>query len=494
MANCDKCGGVAGCHCGSPAAGPPAPASPPNQACNEIPSQLITCFSGQQLPAEFPDDLPVSVLVPGNPGDVLQTIGPDVKWAPLSAPGLTCDSIKTAIGSGACIPAGPLVSVIGFSPSGGLVQSPPPAPSGSVSVQDSASVDLTLTGSTVTAQVIRDANPENLIVETPDGLLVLPPTCSDIKAILGSPGCVPDGTISKSIGFSSSGAVVKGVVSTGGSGSAPLDCAGFQSLLSGCPPAATSVVPLSFIALNTAGVPEKFAPCPTIKALVNRSADNSTGGCLDDHPNLTARVLGYDEATKEGKWVLAKQRYIAECRGSITVNQSLSTALNTLNDINTFWASASSPTYERGLRGGASWFNPATGRFTIGRPGFYRVSFTGLMVRVSTVLNALANATGHVYAGITIVRAAGTIDGTPYPSLIGVLRTGESPYYANGKNQDFVFSGEYFGPLNSGDQLWIRVVCTNDPDTSVTISKLEAMDDGKASFVVSEEPSYVTTI
>jgi hypothetical protein len=112
------------------------------------------------------------------------------------------------------------------------------------------------------------------------------------------------------------------------------------------------------------------------------------------------------------------------------------------------------------------------------------------MVRIRPNAIATPLTIGHIYAGITVVRAAGTIDGTAYPGLAAVLRTGESPVVANGKDQDYVFSGEYFGPLAQGDQLWIRVVCSNVPDNALAIQALSVQDDGSSSWTVAEESTY----
>lgn len=174
----------------------------------------------------------------------------------------------------------------------------------------------------------------------------------------------------------------------------------------------------------------------------------------------------------------------------MTQDQELSTVPATLNNITTHWVSPQS--YERGLAGGPSWWDPATGRVNVGRAGFYRVSFAGLMLRTNAGA-AGGTAQGHAYAGITIVRAAGSIDGTSYPAMVGVLRTGESPVYGNGKDQDFVFAGEYFGPLAPGDQIWIRVIVSNVPDNGYRLNRLFVKDDGRSHFTVVEEQQYYYT-
>jgi hypothetical protein len=172
----------------------------------------------------------------------------------------------------------------------------------------------------------------------------------------------------------------------------------------------------------------------------------------------------------------------------MTQDQILSPVPATLNNITTHWVNPQS--YERGITG-PSWWDPTTGRVTIQRLAFYRVSFAGLMVRTNAGVSG-GTQQGHAYAGITVVRAAGTIDGSAYPAMVGVLRTGESPVYGNGKDQDFVFAGEYFGPLAPGDQVWIRVIVSNVPDNGYALNSLRVKDDGRSHFTVVEEPSYYT--
>lgn len=254
-----------------------------------------------------------------------------------------------------------------------------------------------------------------------------------------------------------------------------------------CPPLATAPTPTYVIGVDAAGNAQKWGSCSYLSAGINRTnAANGSNGCFPDADALSSpdRILGYDDVLKATRWYTPVQRYLFEVRGSMTQDQELAKAAGTLNDIISHWVNPIS--YERGLLGGASWWNPATGRITIRRAAWYRVSFAGLMLRSNAGVSG-GTSQGHAYAGVTVVRAAGTIDGTPYPALQGVLRTGESPVIANGKDQDHVFAGEYFGPLGVGDQLWIRVVVANVPDNSYTLNRLYVKDDGRSHFTVAEE-------
>ena len=140
----------------------------------------------------------------------------------------------------------------------------------------------------------------------------------------------------------------------------------------------------------------------------------------------------------------------------VTFNdQNLSTTFNTFNNL--LWKGT---LWESGLRASPSWYAPTTGKITIARAGLYRLNASGFF-RMN--LSGGGSIVKHFYMGLTLSRAAGTWQGTAYPSYLGVKRGTEVPIYCDGVDKDVCGESTFITPLAPGDTVWVRAVLTDNP-------------------------------
>jgi hypothetical protein len=416
--------------------------------------------------------LQASKICPGNNGDVLQTIGGKTVWsapAPPVIPPLTCSQISPVLAKDACIiPGGSPKYVIGY---GSSTNSPEYYPYLDPNQPNCArfNAEFSIGG---TGCLTQDTSPATYGLGVVAGKPVVRPlpasstpfiaNCSDLVTQLGA--CPPTKTDA-----------VTSVLSNGASGLGyrPLPTSG-TTLTCATIPVTTDTNPGSILVCGTSGNIEKIDPCTaTLKNLVN---------CPPTETTVCARptkVLGQD-STNNPKWYVGSQPYHLEVLSGST-SETFPNTFNTLNNIVAGWNSF----WESGLCGQSSQWNSSTGRWTCARKGMYSLKFSGFFNVIIGGGSALA---AHIYAGLTIVRAAGTWQGASYPAFAAVHRAQQATIYGDGIQKDFNVDGSIIMPLNVGDAVWARVVVTNAPSVGTTLSLLRFREDGGASLVIHQLP------
>jgi hypothetical protein len=140
-----------------------------------------------------------------------------------------------------------------------------------------------------------------------------------------------------------------------------------------------------------------------------------------------------------------------------------------------------------GSGGAGTWFDPATGRVTIGRKGRYTVSYS-FFVRI--VVSGGAALLGNVYGGIGVFRSTTTYNGTTYREDRALFRGNQAQVLANSLQWDLVLSGSFTYVLNAGDQLVVRT-SWNATSPGTTVSSFLVRDDGASHITVSQLPDSI---
>ena len=420
-----------------------------------------------------------------------------------------------------------------------------PAFTGATTVSDTSSVDMTLTGNTVSAVVKVDPIATNRLSLGTAGLVVPPIGCSDLSPLLdpsSATTCYPNkpdaptlvlSTGASGIGYRSlpSGSaptIVVGAASPGvtntvtSSGSSytvtptivldpqagnilqlnaaglfvPTPATGGATLTAGntssvnttiAANVVSAIVNINPIATNklsstATGLLVLPPTCPEVLAFISPA---SASGCIPTANvcALPTALIGHVGGAPS--YYGGKPLYTAEVYPATNAaQQTLSNTGSTLNDITSLMTLIAGD--ENGLcPGEASFWDPALSRFTITRPGRYTYHW-GLFMRIIMSNNG-TTANNSLYAGVRFIRPAGVVNGRSVSAQANTLRGTQFTLNvgAPAATQDWESTGSHTFIATAGTQLSLRAVAILGNGSAIT-SFIVRGDSGH--FSLSELP------
>lgn len=388
-------------------------------------------------------------ICPGKDGDVLTTVGSSVVWAAAAGGGaIDCATLMPLLEKDAgCIEAGSgLKYVLGYDAASDRVKYYPAPGAGFI-----GSCSDLRTKIQTECFVQKTGAPEKMF-GTVGGVADWYPyvaagaafigDCAALKDKLGT--CVTEGTGAPTKVLSKGPNGIEWLnPPAGGGGGAATTCAEMPALLK-CPPDATPL-------------------------------------------EEATKILAYAADGTAKKFELIKP-YHGEIRAAANgAPLKVQTLTNTfgLQDVIGLWG-----VVQESGQGAGSWFNPSTGRITIGRFGRYHIDWS---VFARMVFAGGSSLLANAYSGLTVIRAANTYNGGTYQKEAAVFRGAQQNMYADGKQWDSSLGGGITMTLSPGDQLLIRV-SMNNTSPGVTVTSAVLRDDNAAWFTVTQLPDEMMSM
>jgi hypothetical protein len=399
-------------------------------------------------------------ICPGKEGDVLTTVGGKAVWAPPSggAPGaVDCAAIMPLLEKDGCIEAGAGQKYsLGYDASSDKLQYFPYSSTGFIT----SCADLK---SKVETCFTKQAGPATHLlgidsagkadfypVPSGGGGAQFIADCAGLKDKLGT--CISEGTSAPTKVLAKGANGIEWLNPPAGGGSGAIDCADLNAKLVSCPP----------------------------KAADGEEVDSFLGYTKD---GATAKIFKLiDPAMVE---VRAAGDPPSPATGGNAGGAKIQTMNNTtgFQDVTGLWGGGT--VHESG--GTSGWFNAGTGRIKIGRKGRYQISYSLFIRAIATGGAALQ---GNIYAGVTIIRAAGTYNGVPYRKDQAIFRGNQAQIFGNNLQWDYVMSGSLTYVLAEGDEVFCRVAY-NNTSPGISLTSFLLRDDGAAHLTLAQLPDSI---
>ena len=352
----------------------------------------------------------------------------------------------------------------------------------STTVSDTPSIDLTLSGTNVTADVRIDPAPGNQLTIAAGGLRVTVPASGPTTNVLslGTSTAISQPITSTVNGVASTINIPIAAPYTAAITSTVNTTISSTNVISSV--ANISTTPGNKLTSNATGLLVLPPTCPEVIAGVSPT---SNAGCIPTAAvcALPTALMGHLAGVPS--YFAGKPLYTAEAYPTTNgAQQVLSNTGSTLNDITSLMQIL--PGDENGLcPGEASFWDPALSRFTITRPGRYTYHW-GLFMRLIMSNNTLT-ANNSLYAGVRFIRPAGVVNGRSVSAQANTLRGTQFTLNVGAPtaNQDWESTGSHTFIATAGTQLSLRAVAILGSGAAIT-SFIVRGDSGH--FSLSELP------